>query len=357
MEDKKKIKVGISIGDMNGIGPEVILKTFKDKRIFEFCTPFLYCSNKNLDNFKSHFNIYVKSKVLKDSLKFTKDCLNVIEPWEHLEPIEFGRCNPAIGTLAVKSLNKACDDLRQNKIDVLVTAPIHKKAIQSKEFNFKGHTDYLNSKFEGSSLMFMITNELKVGLLTEHVPLSSVKELITEELITNKVEGIHRSLLNDFSITKPKIAVLGINPHSGDNGVIGNEDDQLLKPVLKKISSTGKLVYGPYPADSFFGSDNYKNFDAIIAAYHDQGLIPFKTLSFGYGVNYTSGLEIIRTSPDHGTAFEIAGKGIADETSFKEAMFAAIDIYNTRNQEYELSKNALTVFRLPKNKKSSKSKR
>ena len=204
---------------MNGIGPEVILKTFKDKRIFEFCIPFLYCSNKNLDNFKSHFNIHVKSKTLKDTSKFSNDCLNIIEPWEHLEPIEFGTCNSIIGALAVKSLNKACDDLRQNKIDVLVTAPIHKEAIQSKEFNFKGHTDYLNSKFEGSSLMFMITNELKVGLLTEHVPLSSVKELITEELITNKVEGIYRSLLNDFSITKPKIAVLGINPHSGDNGV------------------------------------------------------------------------------------------------------------------------------------------
>ena len=323
------------------------LSTF-EKLIKEWNKKINLISRKDVENFQINHLIH--------SLSISK--LILFEPKTKVLDIGTGGGLPGI-PLAIffpKTMFHLVDR-KQKKIDVLVTAPIHKKAIQSKEFNFKGHTDYLNSKFKGSSLMFMITNELKVGLLTEHVPLSSVKELITEELITNKVEGIHRSLLNDFSITKPRIAVLGINPHSGDNGVIGNEDDQLLKPILKKISSTGKLVYGPYPADSFFGSDNYKNFDAIIAAYHDQGLIPFKTLSFGYGVNYTSGLEIIRTSPDHGTAFEIAGKGIADETSFKEAMFAAIDIYNTRNQEYELSKNALTVFRLPKNKKSSKPKR
>ena len=202
--------------------------------------------------------------------------------------------------------------------------------------------------------MFMATNNLKNGLLTDHVPLSSVKDLIDQDLITRKIQGIYKSLVKDFSISKPKIAVLGINPHSGDNGVIGNEDDTILKPALGLAKQSGKLIYGPYAADSFFGSDNYKNFDAVIAAYHDQGLIPFKTLSFGAGVNYTSGLDIVRTSPDHGTAFEIAGKGIADQTSFKKALFSAIEIFKTRAQENELSNNALKVFRLPKKKKNSK---
>ena len=271
-----------------------------------------------------------------------------------LQEINFGKCDLKIGELAVKSLEMAAKDIKNNLTQVLVTAPINKEAIQSETFTFKGHTDYLDSKFEGSSLMFMVTNNLKIGLLTEHVPVSAIKELISEELVIKKINGIYESLQKDFSITKPKIAVLGINPHSGDNGVIGNEDDTVLKPALEKAKEKGKLIYGPYAADSFFGSGNYKNFDAVIAAYHDQGLIPFKTLSFGCGVNYTSGLEIVRTSPDHGTAFEIAGKGVADETSFKKAMFSAIEIYLTRTQENELSSNALTFFSLPKNKKNSK---
>ncbi|MDC1493167.1 4-hydroxythreonine-4-phosphate dehydrogenase PdxA [Flavobacteriaceae bacterium] len=354
MENNKKLKVGISIGDMNGIGPEIILKTFNDTRIFEFCTPIIYCSLKNLNFFKSHFSFEIKTNVIKSPEQATSNCLNIIEPWNFLQDINFGKCDLKIGELAVKSLEAAAIDIKNKNIDVLVTAPINKEAIQSESFTFKGHTDYLDSKFEGSSLMFMITNNLKIGLLTEHVPVSAIKALINEDLIVKKIDGIYQSLQKDFSITRPKIAVLGINPHSGDNGVIGNEDDTILKPALEKAKAKGKLIYGPYAADSFFGSDNYKNFDAVIAAYHDQGLIPFKTLSFGCGVNYTSGLEIVRTSPDHGTAFEIAGKGVADQTSFKKALFYAIEIFNTRVQENELSSNPLKVFRLPKNKKNSK---
>ena len=354
MENNKKLKVGISIGDMNGIGSEIILKTFNDKRIFEFCIPIVYCSLSNLNYFKEHFKFDIKTKVIKSPNEALIDCLNIIEPWTFLQEINFGKCDFKIGELAVKSLEMAANDIKNMLTQVLVTAPINKEAIQSEAFNFMGHTDYLDSKFEGSSLMFMVTNNLKIGLLTEHVPVTAIKELINEELIITKINGIYESLQKDFSITKPKIAVLGINPHSGDNGVIGNEDNMVLKPALEKAKEKGKLIYGPYAADSFFGSGNYKNFDAVIAAYHDQGLIPFKTLSFGCGVNYTSGLEIVRTSPDHGTAFEIAGKGVADETSFKKAMFSAIEIYLTRTQENELSSNALTFFSLPKNKKNSK---
>ena len=354
MENNKKLKVGISIGDMNGIGPEIILKTFNDKRIFEFCTPVIYCSLKNLNFFMSHFGFEIKTNVITSPDQASSDCLNIMEPWNFLQEINFGKCDLKVGELAVKSLKSAAADIKTRKLNVLVTAPINKEAIQSESFTFKGHTDYLDSVFEGNSLMFMVTNNLKIGLLTEHVPLCSIKGLIDQDLITKKIDGIYQSLINDFSISRPKIAMLGINPHSGDNGVIGNEDDTILKPALELAKQSGKLIYGPYAADSFFGSDNYKNFDAVIAAYHDQGLIPFKTLSFGSGVNYTSGLDIVRTSPDHGTAFEIAGKGVADQTSFKKALFTAIEIFNTRTQENELSSNALKVFRLPKKKKNSK---
>ena len=224
---------------------------------------------------------------------------------------------------------------------MLVTAPINKSSIQSDTFKFPGHTDYLNQELEGKSLMFMVNGGLRVGLLTDHVPVKDVSKHITTKLIEDKINTVHDSLIKDFKINKPKIAVLGINPHTGDNGVIGNEDDKILRPALKKIKEKGKLVFGPYAADSFFGSNNYQNFDAIIASYHDQGLIPFKTLSFGQGVNYTAGLNKVRTSPDHGTAFEIAGKGQADIGSFKEAIFTAIKIFNNRNEYAEISKNPL----------------
>lgn len=238
-------------------------------------------------------------------------------------------------------MEAAIKSLKENQTDVLVTAPIHKENVQSDEFNFPGHTDYLSQQFEGESLMFMVSEGLKVGLLTDHVPLADVVNHLTPELITQKVETIHQSLIQDYAITRPKIAVLGINPHVGDNGVIGSEDDVLLRPTLDKIRESGKLVFGPYPADSFFGSDTYKSFDAVLASYHDQGLIPFKTLSFGQGVNFTAGLSHIRTSPDHGTAFDIAGKGKANHNSFRQAVYEAINLYRNRVLHLKLTSNPL----------------
>ena len=223
----------------------------------------------------------------------------------------------------------------------MLTAPINKHNIQSEEFKFPGHTDYLAQELEGDCMMLMVSGNLRVGLLTDHVPVKDIANVITPELIKTKIQTIYKTLKQDFRISKPKIAVLGINPHTGDNGVIGNEDDTVLRPTLKELKESGMLVFGPYAADSFFGSDNYKNFDAIIASYHDQGLIPFKTLSFGNGVNFTAGLNKIRTSPDHGTAFEIAGKGKADASSFKEALYTAIEIYKNRKEYKLLTKSPL----------------
>ena len=254
---------------------------------------------------------------------------------------EFGKEDPKIGAYAIKSLIAATQELKIGNIDFLLTAPINKHSIQSNDFNFPGHTDYLAKELEGHSLMFMVTDTLKVGLLTDHVPIKDIASHITEDLITSKINTIYNTLVVDFAIRKPKIAVLGINPHTGDNGVIGTEDDTVMRPTLKKIRETGKLVFGPYAADSFFGSNNYKSFDAIVATYHDQGLIPFKTLSFGQGVNFTAGLNKVRTSPDHGTAYEIAGKGIADAGSFNEALFTGIQIFNNRKHYKKLSKNPL----------------
>ena len=238
-------------------------------------------------------------------------------------------------------MQAATTALKADEIDVLVTAPINKHSIQSADFNFPGHTDYLAKELEGESLMFMITDTLKIGLLTDHVALKDIANTITPELIEKKLKIIQETLKQDFRIQKPKIAVLGINPHSGDNGVIGKEDEEILKPTLQKLRDKGDLVFGPFSADSFFGSKNYVNFDAVVASYHDQGLIPFKTLSFGNGVNFTAGLSKVRTSPDHGTAFEIAGTNSANINSFKEAVFRAIEIYKCREEYKELTKNPL----------------
>ena len=337
---------------MNGIGPEIILKTFSDQRMLDFCIPIIYCSGQDFDFFKRHYKIDVTHKVIKDIQKPSSSMINVFPAWNTLTDIDFGICQKNIGKLAVKSLKTALGHIKKKSIDVLVTAPINKEAIQSEDFNFKGHTDYLDSEIEGRSLMFMITNKLKIGLLTEHIPINNVSESINKDLVTLKINDIHDTLINDFGIQKPKIAILGLNPHSGDNGVIGKEDDLVLKPAIQLAQEQKKLVYGPYAADSFFVSNNYKSFDAIIAAYHDQGLIPFKTLSFGRGVNYTAGLKIVRTSPDHGTAYEIAGKGCADESSFKEAIFFAIEIYNKRSEYFGLKKNSLKAYKFHKNKKT-----
>ena len=341
MKNEENIIVGISIGDLNGIGGEIVLKTFEDPRMLEFCTPVIFASVKTISFLNKHFNLGLNFNGVNNYNQIIHGKLNVYNVWNDKFNIEFGKEDPKMGAYAIKSLQAATQALKGNHVDVLVTAPINKHNIQSDAFNFPGHTDYLAKELEGNSLMFMVSDTLRVGLLTDHVPVKDISSHITKQLIKDKLDIIYQSLEKDFKIRKPKVAVLGINPHTGDNGVIGKEDDEVLRPTLSEIRDKGRLVYGPYAADSFFGSKNYKNFDAIIAAYHDQGLIPFKTLAFGKGVNFTAGLSKVRTSPDHGTAFEIAGKGEADESSFKEAVFAAIQIFKNRKEYEHLTKNIL----------------
>ncbi len=346
MQEEGKIKLGISIGDLNGIGCEVVLKTFEDTRMLDFCTPIIFASNKTISFQKNELGININYHGVQDASKALDGKINVVNVWKEVPIIKFGEATVEAGKYAIKSLRASVEALKNDDIDVLVTAPINKNNIQSEDFKFPGHTDFLAQEFEGESLMFMISDGLKIGLLTDHVAVKDAPSAINPILIRNKVRTIEKSLLMDFGVRAPKVAMLGINPHSGDNGIIGKEDDEVLKPVIKEMSDAGHLVFGPYAADSFFGSDGYKNFDAILAAYHDQGLIPFKTLSFGKGVNFTAGLSKIRTSPDHGTAYEIAGKGKADFGSFKEAVFMALQIFKNRKEYQELTENSLQKQRV-----------
>ncbi|WP_026913751.1 4-hydroxythreonine-4-phosphate dehydrogenase PdxA [Christiangramia portivictoriae] len=341
MKQEEMIKLGISIGDLNGIGSEIVLKTFDDARMLEFCTPIIFASSKIINFLKKHYKLSLNFQGIDDPSKAIDGKINVVNVWKENVNIRFGEESNEIGSFAFKSLAAATSALKQDKIDVLVTAPINKSTIQSDDFKFPGHTDYLARELGGESLMFMITDNLKVGLLTDHVALKDIASVITPELIVSKINTISKTLKQDFRVQKPKIAVLGINPHSGDNGVIGKEDEETLKPTIQKLRDKGQLVFGPYSADSFFGSKNYKNFDAVVASYHDQGLIPFKTLSFGRGVNFTAGLNKVRTSPDHGTGFDIAGKNEANINSFKEAVFKGIEIFKAREEYRQLTENPL----------------
>lgn len=333
--------IGISIGDLNGIGSEIILKTFEDSRMLEFCTPVIFANVKIISLVKKTFESTAAIHGIDSLDQVIIGKINVLNVWRENVELNFGVNDETIGKYAVKSFVTATKALKDGKVDVLVTAPINKYNIQSDEFKFPGHTDYLNQELEGNALMFMVQDNLRVGLFTDHIPVNDVASHLTEELIKQKIETIKQSLIQDFSINKPKIAVLGLNPHAGDGGVIGKEDETIIKPIIKKLFEKGTLVFGPYPADGFFGNSQYENFDAVIATYHDQGLIPFKTLSFGNGVNYTAGLNKVRTSPDHGTAYDIAGKGIANHNSFKEAVFLAIDIYSSRNEYAEISQRPM----------------
>ncbi len=341
MNKSDKIKVGISIGDLNGIGLEVILKTFDDNRVLEFCTPIIFGSNKIISYHKKALNIKTPINGIEQIQRALHNKLNLVNIWKENVLIELGEATEVSGKYAFKSLESATDALKKGHIDVLVTAPINKHNIQSDRFNFKGHTEYLEANSSGESLMILLTDKIKLGLITGHIPIKDVAKTITPELIKKKVEIMYQSLIQDFNIEKPKIAILGLNPHCGDNGVIGTEDDEIVKPVIDEIQRSGKLVYGPFASDSFFGSQSYKDFDAVLAMYHDQGLGPFKTMSFGKGVNFTAGLDFIRTSPDHGTAYEIAGKNIANHSSFREAVYTAIDIFRRREQYKDLLENQL----------------
>lgn len=341
MQRKQKIKVGISTGDLNGIGIEIILKTFEDNRMLEFCTPVIFGSVKTVSYQRKHFNIPVDYAGVEKASLSLDGKINIVNVWKKTVETAFGHPTEEGGKYAFYSLRAAVDALKSQQIDVLVTAPVNKRNIQSEAFNYPGHTGYLSRELGGKALMFMVSDEIKVGLLTEHIPVKTITEHITPALVEEKIELMHESLKVDFRKEKPRIAVLGINPHSGDDGLIGKEDEEILKPVIQKLNDSGKLVFGPYASDSFFGSGNYANFDGIMAAYHDQGLIPFKTLAFGRGVNYTAGLPYIRTSPDHGTAYDIAGKGLAGFQSFREAVFRAISIFGNREEYREISADPL----------------
>jgi 4-hydroxythreonine-4-phosphate dehydrogenase len=342
---EEKIIVGISQGDINGIGLEVIIKTFLDPQMLEVCTPVIFGSNKTASFHRKALNIEDFSfNLIKDISEINHKRANIINVYEDDVVIELGAQTEAGGKYALKSLEAAAYALSQNQIDVLVTAPINKENIQSPDFKFPGHTEYLDEKFgTGNSLMFLVSDNLRVAVVTGHIPVTRVAQELTTEKIIKKIQVLNNSLIQDFSIRKPKIAVLGLNPHAGDNGVIGDEEQQIIIPAINKTKDEGMLVYGPYPADGFFGNGTYKNFDAVLAMYHDQGLIPFKTIAFNSGVNFTAGLPIVRTSPDHGTAYDIAGKNVASEESFRRAVYMAVDIYRTRKQYEEITSNPLSI--------------
>jgi len=330
MLDKKNIRIGFSIGDLNGIGGELILKIIKERNLLKSFTPIIYASAKVINFLNNHFKYLINFNEINHVGQALPYEINVLNVWTEDIEIKFGEPTKESGKYAVLSLQSSVKDLKLNLIDILVTLPINKHNIQSKKFNFPGHTDYISNELNGESLMFMVSKELKVGLLTDHVPINKVSSLINESLISRKINIIINSLRMDFGISNPKVAVLGVNPHTGDNGVIGIEDDTIIRPAIDNLKKSGNLIFGPYSADSFFGSKQYQDYDAIVASYHDQGLIPFKTLTFGKGVNFTAGLDRIRTSPDHGTAYEIAGKGIANLKSFEESILTAIMIYRNR---------------------------
>ncbi|MCU4162734.1 4-hydroxythreonine-4-phosphate dehydrogenase PdxA [Carboxylicivirga caseinilyticus] len=342
------IKVGITQGDINGIGYEVIFKTLADNRIFESFTPVIYGSSKVAAYHRKALNIPNFSlNSIKDIGEAHSKRINIINCLDDNIRVELGKSTTIGGEAAFNALELAVKDLKDGKIDVLVTAPINKKNIQSDSFNFPGHTEYLEQQAEGSkALMLMVSDIMKVGVVAGHVPLKDVPSKITKESILAKLRTLNETLTMDFSIRKPRVAVLGLNPHAGDQGVLGTEEQDIIIPALDEAKQEGIMALGPYPADGLFGSEQFKNFDAILAMYHDQGLAPFKALTFSKGVNYTAGLPFIRTSPDHGTAFDIAGQDKANFDSFRQAVYLAIDVCNNRRENKELRKNPLKTHDL-----------
>jgi 4-hydroxythreonine-4-phosphate dehydrogenase len=334
--------IGITCGDINGIGTELIIKTFADHRVLEHCTPVIFASNKLINFYRksvpeAHFNY----QSIKDFTKVNHKQINIYNCWEEDVVINPGQLNETGGKYAVQSLLAAANALKEGHIQGIVTAPIHKKNVQSPEFNFTGHTPFLQATAKANDvLMVLYADNLRVALVTEHIPVKSIAQNITREKILSKLNLLHQSLRKDFGIDKPKIAVLGLNPHAGDEGLVGNEEEQIIKPAIKEAKQS-MLVFGPYSADAFFARRSYLQFDAVLAMYHDQGLIPFKTIAVGEGVNFTAGLPFVRTSPDHGTAFDIAGKNSADTTSFLTAVFECVDIITRRSEYEERTKNPL----------------
>lgn len=343
MHTTLKPTIGITCGDINGVGTELIIKTLSDSRILDFCIPVVFATNKLINQYRKNLpDINFSYTNIKDSNDINSKQSNIYNCWDEDVNVTPGQLTDEGGKYAIISLRMAAEALRAGKLDGLVTAPIHKKNIQSADFNFPGHTPYLKELFDVKDVaMFMVAANMRVALLTEHVPLKDVAQHITKEKIISKLHVLNDSLRVDFGIIKPKIAVLGLNPHAGDEGLLGKEEEGIIRPAIKEAKQKNVFCFGPYPADAFFARGNHEKFDAVLAMYHDQGLIPFKSLAFGEGVNYTAGLAGVRTSPDHGTAFDIAGKGIADESSFRQALFTCVDIIKQRREFLDQYKNPL----------------
>ncbi len=348
------LRIGISCGDLNGVGIEVVLRTFEDPRMLAEVIPVLYCSSKAVSHHRKALGLEeIQVNGIADAREALPKKLNVVNVWEDDPQIELGKPSGALAQYAVQSLEAAVQDLASGKVDVLVTAPIDKHAMQNAGFAYPGHTEYLQHMAGSDSevLMILVGEGLRVGTVTGHIPLKEVAEAITTEGILSKARLFHQSLQRDFGIASPRIALLGLNPHAGDGGALGNEDKERIAPAARRLQEEGILAMGPYPSDGFFGNGSYKHFDGVLAMYHDQGLIPFKTLSFGNGVNFTAGLPIVRTSPDHGTGLDIAGKGVADPGSFRAAVWMAGDIKRKREHWKAISVDPLQPQKREKERK------
>ena len=347
MEDNKnnsnKVRLAISQGDINGVGYEVILKTFSDNRMYDICTPILYGSTKVASYHKNLLSLQqdMAFAAIGNAAEAQPKRFNVVNLTNEEIKIDVGRSTDVAGEQSRLSLNAACEDLKKGLVDVLVTAPINKKNIQTADFDFPGHTEYLSHQFGCSSLMMMVCDRIRIGIVTNHLALKDVPNTISHNLLFDKIMLMNESLKRDFGIPMPKIAVLAIDPHAGDNGVIGTQDNTVVKPVIEEVQHKGVLAYGPYPSDGFFGSNEFNKFDGVLALYHDQGLIPFKLMSFTEGVNFTAGLPYVRTSPAHGTGYDIAGKDKASEQSFRSAVYLACNILRNRKEYDEMTANPL----------------
>ena len=338
MEDNGKIRVGITHGDINGVGYEVILKAFSDPTMFELCTPIVYGSPKVAAYHRKAMDLQTAFSIIASAEEAMDGRLNILSCTEDELKVELTKPMPEAGKAALDALEKALEDYREGLIDVLVTAPINKHTIQSENFRFPGHTEYIEERVgEGNkSLMILMKDDFRVALVTGHIPVKDIASTLTKELIMEKMSVFHQSLKSDFGIDSPRIAVFSLNPHAGDHGLIGSEESEIIIPAIKEMIAKGVQCFGPFPADGFMGSGNSCHFDGILAMYHDQGLAPFKALAMDEGVNFTAGLPIVRTSPAHGTAYDIAGQGVASENSFRQAIYTALDVYRNRLVEKEI---------------------
>lgn len=338
MENNEKIRVGITHGDINGIGYEVILKAFSDPTMLELCTPIVYGSPKVATYHRKYMDIPTNFSIINVAGDAQDDKLNILNCAEDELKVELTKATPEAGKAALDALERALQDYREGLIDVLVTAPINKHTIQSETFQFPGHTEYIEERVGDNkkALMILMKDDFRVALVTGHIPVKDISTTITKELIKEKISIFHRSLKQDFRVDNPRIAVFALNPHAGDNGLIGTEESEVIIPAIQEMVAKGIQCFGPYPADGFMGSGNFCHFDGILAMYHDQGLAPFKAVAMDEGVNFTAGLPIVRTSPAHGTAYDIAGQGIASESSFRQAIYTAIDVYRSREVEREI---------------------